>query len=391
MDYFVYLISGYSVFTGILWLIAYWFVLRQIYAPPKISQINAPEPSSFPSLSVLVPACNEADTIRPALQSILEQDYPNLEVIAINDRSTDQTGKIIDQLAAQFDNLSTVHIEDLPDGWLGKTHALKKGYEISKGDWVLATDADVCYKKSALRTIMAVAIYHDRDHISCIPKMNNNGFLHEAAFDGFASLLFSQRNLEGVPDPDSDDYFGFGAFNMFRRAVFDQTKGFEWLRMEVTDDMGIARMLRNHGAKQGVYYAFNQLELEWYGSLGKMIKGLEKNSIGIVAHYNYWKGFSIPIIWLLFLMGPLFGLFSPFIVVQVFAAGVIIAALPFNSMASYKLERPLFPFLFSVLGVLFPMYALIRSTFICLKRGGITWRGTFYPVEELREMQRVRF
>lgn len=391
MDYFIYLISSYTTITSILWVIAYWYVLKQIYTPPKISQVNAPEPSSFPSLSVLVPACNEADTIRPALQSILEQDYPNLEVIAINDRSIDQTGKIIDELTMKFDNLHAVHIENLPDGWLGKTHALKKGYEISTGDWVLATDADVCYKKSALRSIMAVALHHDRDHISCIPEMKNDGFLHETAFDGFVSLLFGQQNLEGVPDLESDDYFGFGAFNMFRRNIFDQTKGFEWLRMEVADDMGIARMLRDHGAKQGVYYAFDLLELQWYGSLGKMIKGFEKNSIGVVAHYSYLKGFLTPIIWLLFLMGPFVGLFSSFTVLQVLSAGVIVVGILFNAMASYKLERPLFPFLFSALGVLFPIYALTRSTFACLKRGGIKWRGTFYPVDLLRKMQRVRF
>lgn len=391
MDYFIYLISGYSAITAALWLIAYWYILRQINAPPKINQVNAPEPRSFPSLSILVPACNEANTIRPALSSILKQDYPDLEVIAINDRSTDQTGKIIDQLAAEFDNLQTVHIENLPDGWLGKTHALKKGYEISKGDWVLATDADVCYKKSALKSIMAVALDDDCDHISCIPKMKNNGFLHEIAFDGFVSLLFSQQNLAGVSDLESDDYFGFGAFNMFRREVFEQTKGFEWLRMEVTDDMGIARMLRDHGARQGIYYAFDQLELEWYGSVTKMIEGLEKNSVAVVAHYNYLKGFSIPIVWFLFIMGPIVGLFSSFTAVQVLSAAAIIAGIPFNAMASYRLERPLLPFLFSWFGVFFPMYALIRSTFACLKRGGINWRGTFYPVEKLRKMQRVRF
>jgi len=339
----------------------------------------------------MVPAWNEANTIKPALTSILKQDYPKLEVIAINDRSTDQTGKIINQLAAQFDNLRAVDIENLPEGWLGKTHALKKGYEISKGDWVLATDADVCYKKSALRSIMAVALHHERDHISCIPQMKNNGFLHEIAFDGFLSLLFSQQNLAGVSDLESDDYFGFGAFNMFRGEVFDQTKGFEWLRMEVTDDMGIARMLRDHGARQGIYYAFDQLELEWYGSLRKMIKGLEKNSIGIVAHYNYLKGFLTPIVWLVFVMGPILGLFSSFIAVQVLSAAAIIAGIPFNAMASYRLERPLISFLFSAIGVFFPMYALIRSTFACFKRGGINWRGTFYPIDELRKMQRVRF
>ncbi|MGK7369845.1 MAG: glycosyltransferase, partial [Candidatus Halalkalibacterium sp. M3_1C_030] len=297
MDIPSHIIAAYSVFTGLVWIFGLSFIVKQLYSVPKISELNAPEPETFPSLSIIVPACNEEGNIEPALSSLLEQDYPNLEIIAINDRSTDNTGQIIDRLSNEFKSLRALHINELPDGWVGKTNALKKGYEASEGDWVLATDADVCYKPEALRSIMAVALYKKLDHISCLPDMISNSFLHELTYNGFVSFVAGVQNMAGVQDAESDDYFTFGAFNMFKREAFEKTKGFSWLRMEIVDDMGIGKMLRDVGARQGFFFAFDQLELEWYGSLKNMIDGLEKNGIAVLAHYSYLRGFAIPVIW----------------------------------------------------------------------------------------------
>lgn len=391
MNFFFYIETGYIILSCIIWILGFGFILRQLFAAPKINEVDAPSPEKFPLLSILVPACNEARTIEPALRSLLRQNYPNMEIIAINDRSTDETGDIIDRLSEEYNSLKTLHIDELPEGWIGKTHALKKGFSKATGEWILATDADVCYEPGALRSIMSVALHENLDQISCLPHMKNNGFLHEMSYNGFVTFVVCVQNLDGIQDVNSDDYFAFGAFNMVRRETFEKTKGFQWLRMEIADDMGTAKMMNDHKAKQGFYYAFEELTLEWYDSLKEMIRGLEKNGIAVLGHYSYLRGFCIPVVWLLLFLAPFIGLFSSWTTVQIIAASTVLLSIPFNITAARRLERPVSTFLFSFFGVCMMMFALIRSTYACAKRGGVEWRGTIYPVEKLRRLQRVKF
>jgi len=210
-------------------------------------------------------------------------------------------------------------------------------------------------------------------------------------YNGFVSFVAGVQNMEGVQDVESDDYFAFGAFNMFKREVFEKTEGFSWLRMEIVDDMGVGKMLRDAGARQGFFFAFDQLELEWYGSLRNMIDGLEKNGIAVLAHYSYLRGFAIPLICAIIFFGPIIGLFSASLIVQLVSAAAIISTIPLNIASARRLERPVSTFLFSLIGVWIMNYALMRSTYMCAKRGGVAWRGVTYSVEELRKHQRVRF
>lgn len=391
MPYALYLTAAYAVVTSILWVLGFGYILTQLFAVPRISDVDAPTPTSFPSLSVLVPARNEADAIEPALRSLLAQDYPNLEVIAIDDRSTDETGTIMDRLSDEYEHLRVLHIETLPEGWLGKTHALREGYAQTTGDWVLMTDADVCYEPGALRSIMAVALHDDLDQISCLPHMHNSGILHEVAYDGWVTVVMGALDQRGVRDPASDDYAAFGAFNMVRRDVFDQTEGFSWLRMDIADDMGTAKMMSEHGAQQGFYFALDELELAWYASLRDMIDGLEKNGIAVLAHYNYLRGVALPLVWGLIFFGPVVGLFLPWTPVQAVSLSAVGLSIPFNVASALRLRRPISTYLFSFFGVWCMMYALLRSTYACARRGGVAWRGTVYPVDQLRKHQRAKF
>ena len=391
MQYLLYLAAGYATIASALWMLGFGFILRQLFSAPRISRVDAPTPDSFPALSVLVPARNEADAIEPALRSLLSQDYPNLEVIAIDDRSTDETGTVMERLSDEYERLRVLHIETLPDGWMGKTHALKQGYAQTTGDWVLMADADVCYEPGALRSIMAVALHDDLDQLSCLPHMQNSGFLHEVTYDGWVTLVMGSLNLRGVRDRKSDDYFAFGAFNMVRRDVFDRTKGFSWLRMDIADDMATAKMMKAHGAWQGFYLAPDQLTLAWYPSFGKMMSGLEKNGIAVVAHYKYWKGVVLPLVWSLVFFGPVVGLLTPWTPVQAVSLSAVVLSIPFNVASARRLRRPIWTYLFSLLGVWCMMYALLRSTYACARRGGVAWGGTVYPVDQLRKHQRAKF
>jgi hypothetical protein len=161
--------------------------------------------------------------------------------------------------------------------------------------------------------------------------------------------------------------------------------------MDIADDMATAKLMSAHGAKQGFYFALDELKLAWYASFRKMVDGLEKNGIAVVAHYNYLRGFVTPLVWGLIFFGPVVGLFSPWTSVQAVSVSAVALSVPFNVASALRLRRPIWPYLFSFFGIWCMMYALLRSTYACVRRGGVAWGGTVYPVEDLRKYQRAKF
>ena len=124
----------------------------------KVSDISRPEwdrrPAQNAHVSIIVPARNEEDDIEGPLLSLLALDYQNYEVIAVNDRSTDRTGQVMDRIAALPNaqgRLKILHIESLPTGWMGKPHAMWTAAQQASGDWLLFTDADVFFKPDSIR------------------------------------------------------------------------------------------------------------------------------------------------------------------------------------------------------------------------------------------------
>src|SRR5262249_32333062 len=130
-----------------------------------------PPPGGWPSLAVLLAARNEAGVVVPAVRSLLSQDYPGLEVVAVNDRSTDETGGLLDYLARGDGRLRVVHVQELPPGWLGKTHALQAGAESVTADWLLFTDADVVFAPGTLKKALALAVGERLDHLVVGPDV----------------------------------------------------------------------------------------------------------------------------------------------------------------------------------------------------------------------------
>src|SRR3954454_16467803 len=146
----------------------------------RISRLHAMakvDPANAPRVSVIIPACNEEENIQDALESVLTQDYPNLQVITVNDRSSDQTGAILDRMAASHPMLKIVTITVLPSNWLGKNNALHTGASNSAGEWLLFADADVVMDQSAIARAVRYAIDHDVDHLAIAPRAVVGGFL----------------------------------------------------------------------------------------------------------------------------------------------------------------------------------------------------------------------
>ena len=345
----------------------------------------------WPKLSIVIPACNEADTIEEAGRSLLTLDYPNLEVIFVNDRSTDNTGEIIDRLAASDPHFRALHIETLPDGWLGKVHALSEGLKQTTGEWVLLTDADVHFSSESLKKAISYNLRNSLDFLTVIPDLVTKTFFLQVMMAQLyhqASLLFEPRKLN---DPNYKICYGQGAFLLCKRETYEQSEGLEWLKMEVVDDTGFAFMLRRAGARMGALSGRHEVKLEWYPSLRAMMRGLEKNSFALCQYSMTSIIFILLGTWLIFSSFMIF----PFLLHNWIAGlgtlvslGIYLLTVDIQLkklMAMNPFSVLLFPISFALLPLIF-----LRSGILALFRKGIYWRGTFYSLVDLKAKQRMK-
>lgn len=386
-----WLLTIWVVLSCLLWSLIYLKAIHNIGSIQLLEQLPPQQPQNFPKLSVVIPACNEGETLELALTTLLAQDYPDLEIILVNDRSTDNTGLIIEKMAAIDKRILRVQITHLPDGWLGKVHALHVATQKVSGDWILFTDADIHFQPGVLRKTVAFCEEKQIDHLTVAPEVYSQSFWLDVTLAAFALMFFTSLKAAEVGKQGKDTFAGIGAFNLVRSSVFDRAEGFEWLRMEVSDDLGLGLMLHLKNAHGCLLLGTNEIGLTWYPSLIAMVSGLEKNLFGLTAQYRYSKLLkSVLTLWLINL-----GWFSAFLQYRMpFLWGLSISAYLCSLLYAFviynKTKRWKFAFLFVPIGQLILSVILLRSAISVWQRQGIVWRGTEYSLEQLRAGQRVK-
>jgi len=359
---------------------------------PVFEKLHTPSIELYPKISVIITACNEAATIQQVVNALLIQDYPELELVVINDRSTDNTGDLIDELARKDDRIKIVHITGLPEKWLGKVHALHTGVQHARGDWLLFTDADVYFEAGLLRKAIEYSIQENCDHLTLLPRVDTKHFWQEVALAAFRLMFMNSAKISELNKENSKAFVGVGAFNLVKKSILEKSNGMEWLRMEVIDDMGLGLMVRNMGGKTRLAFAAKHLNLVWYESLTAMFSGLEKNAFGPGTGYKYTKLVALVLFLWAFSIAPLVALLYTG-VANLWILGVIDYVLMLFTLllSAYRFELKFFPSIFVSIGMVIFSFMMIHAAIQCKKQGGIRWRGTLYPVEDLIEGQRVKF
>lgn len=356
----------------------------------QLARVTPPEPAEWPRVSVVVPARNEADRIGPALASRLADDYPDLELVLIDDRSDDGTGDVARELAETDPRLRVVRVDDLPHGWLGKTHALSHGVEHASGPWLLFSDADVHIEPGALRRAVALAIAEKTDCLALIPSYGTGSLIFEGMWAHFLVILGAVLDPAAVARSGSKAVVGSGAFTLVRREAFDRTPGFEHLRLETGDDMALAQMLKKAGASCSVLGARGQVSVAIYRTFAEFLRGIEKNG-------STTLGPPYPVLALG--AAVLFAAdYAPFLALafgpawlRLLGLAVIVAQTAAHVAAIHSNTGRWTPGLIWPLGTPLMGYGLMRSAWLVRRRGGVQWRGTFYSNEELLEARRFEF
>ena len=344
-----------------------------------------------PRVAIIVPARNEEASIEQALTQLLALDYDNYEVIAINDRSTDHTGEIMDGVSSlSKSQLKVVHISELPAGWMGKAHAMWTAARHAPDcDWLLFTDADVMFRPDCLRRAIAYAEAEPADHVVLFPRtvMKRPGEKMMLAFFQLM-FVFGHRPWK-VADPKAKDHIGVGAFNLVRRTVYESVGTYEALRFEVVDDMKLGKVIKNAGFRQRNVLGRSVLEkdlleIRWARGARGVVRNLTKNFFAVMS-FQWWRA-------ALFCAAAAIGNVLPFLGVFLahgaaripYAVALACIFVLYVGMSVYSDVRPWY-FLLHPLGTLLFIYTMLRSMIFTLWRGGVEWRGTLYPLDDLRK------
>jgi len=350
---------------------------------------HAPEsaPDAWPSLSVVIPARNEAGSLGRTLRMLLAQDLPRLEVVVVDDRSTDGTGAVAADAARSDRRVRVVTVEELPSGWLGKTHALQRGAEAATGRWLLFTDADVRFAPGALRRSLGYALDRRLDHLVVLPRLEARGVLL-ASFVAAFGLLFSVYTRPWrARDPRSRASIGIGAFALLRAGAYRQAGGHASIRLRPDDDLELGRLVKGAGLRQEAVFGAEDVTVEWYPDLGSALRGLNKNAFAGLGYSTVRLAFVVlallvtnvlPFVALLLAGGAARGVYA-----------LVVATVAFvYAYDAPRLRHSPWLFVLHPVGVALLAYAAVASAAKALHRGQIEWRGTRYPLDELRRGRR---
>ncbi|MGC1484660.1 MAG: glycosyltransferase family 2 protein [Candidatus Acidiferrum sp.] len=373
---FFFLVAAFWVFHG----------LRAAHGASKLPWIKDFEPAhdaDCPSISLIFAARDEEEKLPAALATLAALDYPQLEIIAVDDRSQDATGHILDEFAAVHSRCCVVHVAELPSGWLGKPHALQRAYEASRGEWLLFTDADVRFKPNVLRRAIALAKTNGLDHLTLFGDVEMHGFWEKTLITFFGLAFHLAIDPHRAGNPRSRVYAGVGAFQLLKRSAYETSGTHRRLAMEVVDDMKLGKIVKQAGFRSGVGIAQNAVVVRWHAGLGNLIRGVTKNFFAAAGYSVAIVAVSIAGL-LLLNIAPFLGLFLGHGWMRILAAISVLVALGFQCGVDVVMRvSPLYALTFP-LGALLFSYMLLRSTAVTLWQGGITWRGTFYPLDELK-------
>lgn len=372
-----------SIFTLIVSLVIAFDIISGYAKVKNLNEVVPLENTSLSKVSVVVAARNEEKKIKQAALTLLDFTYPDYEIIIVNDRSEDGTGDIISRLAADNPKIKQVNITRLPEGWLGKNHALHMGATHASGEIILFTDADVVFKPDALTKGVSYLIKNELAHLCAFPKIIMPGIVLKLFAAMFVVYLSVYARPWKARDPKSYFHMGVGAYNMVWKSVYDKLGGHEQIKMRPDDDIKFGRLIKKNGFRQDVLLAKDSATVEWYSSIKELVNGLTKNSFAAIEY-------NIPLFLLGLIAQLLFNVFpfiAPFITEGttkvLYLLGMHAIIITVSKSARKNGGKWYFAIGYPFMALLF-IFIQTRTVFLTLFNRGLTWRNTKYSIDDLK-------
>ncbi len=376
-------LEGFFWAVGVAWfgktLECLWNMRTGRPLPPLDSSDAAVQ--TQPKVSVIVAARDEAARIETTVRQLLAQQAIELQLIVVDDRSTDGTQEILARLSAGDHRLQVIRIDQLPDGWIGKCHACHAGASAATGDWLLFTDGDIWLSADVIARAVAAAGREQAAHVCLTPGVSPAGTLVRAGLLSFQIAMID--HIARVNRDSRRGFIGIGAFNLVRAELYRSFGGHEPLRLDVLDDMKLGLLMRRAGGRTRCFVGDDDVQADWAASLWGIVRALEKNGFA-QARYNLAVVVLIVVVILVFwtaaFVGPWTGTAAG-ITAGIGLASMIVPA----TMLAVRQRWSIVSALLTPVACLVLVVAVTNSTVVTLRQGGIRWRDTFYPLATLRQ------
>ncbi len=354
---------------------------------------------NLPFVSILVPARNEEAKIERCLDSLLLQDYPNFELVVIDDRSTDRTGEIIESYAKRDSRVKYVRGKDAPTGWIGKCNALAHAVGYASGDWYIFTDADTCHEKNSIRDAVAYSISNKTDLVSFVPMQELGSFWEKLVMPTLLSSFVLGDPFHSVNNPRAKRAYAYGQYIICRRTSYDALGGHQSVRDEIVEDHAIARVFKENGYKILVADGKTLYSVRMYTDLESMWQGWTKNLYSLIDSHVF-NLFAIILLLNFVLVAPFLELIAvanmwvqaeispllPPITILVIAQ-LFILVLWFRRTADHRAGTKWWHFFWLPFGCLSVSVLQLHAAYLVLSGSKVNWKGRQYTVNTSKTIQ----
>jgi cellulose synthase/poly-beta-1,6-N-acetylglucosamine synthase-like glycosyltransferase len=344
-----------------------------------------------PKVSIILPARNEEEFIGKCLESLINQDYKNYEIIVIDDSSEDKTGEIISEYAKKYPKIIPVSAKPKPDGWMGKNWACMEGYRKSTGELLLFTDADTNHAKNVISLAVSHLISFNLDALSAIPKMLTFDFWTKITLPMISTFLHTRFSALNVNNPSKKTGYFFGSFFILKKKTYDEVGTHEGVKQEIIEDGALGKKIKELGYKMKMVRGEHLIQAVWARDKNTLWNALKRLMIPLyIQSGKIAIGIFFAVLFLLFIPFPIFAI-SASIPIETTSAKILCITAGIASILIYiaaiietkiGLELRFVYALFAPLGGLVVSMGFLSGLIQAKSTSSVTWRGRTYSMKD---------
>lgn len=389
LDVLNYSLTAILIGVSITWIFLIKSMIDSIRLTPYLDKFERKEHDN-PKVSIIIPARNEEEFIGKCLDSLIEQDYTNYEIIAIDDSSDDATGKIISEYAKKNSKIIPVSAQIKPDGWMGKNWACMEGYKKATGKLLLFTDADTKHSQNVISLAVSHLLSFNLDALSAIPKMRTMDFWTKITLPMISTFLHTRFSAVRVNDPSKKTAYFFGSFFIIKQKTYKEVGMHEGVKHEIIEDGALGKKVKESGHKMKMTRGDHLIEAVWARDKSTLWNALKRLMIPLyLQNEKTAVGIFFAVLFVLFMPFPILA-YSTLSLLETTSFSILFGASFVASIMIYigaiievkkLLQLRLIDALFAPIGSLVVVLGFL-SGLLQAKNSTVSWRGRKYYMKD---------